>query len=355
MARVIQVCYRSLELVHKIGMTRLPSKIVVSIDTEEDSWGEYQTASHAVTNIRRLPDLQKLFDRFSIRPTYLVTYPVASDQESVGILKDLLGTGRCEVGAHLHPWNTPPLTEPLDSHHSMLCHLARDAQKAKLENLTYAIESAFGIRPRSFRAGRWGVHLSVAPHLQTLGYLVDSSVCPYVDWSVYSGPDFSTVMVKDAWDSISIPLQGKEYYHVAEIPPTIGFLQKNQLLANYLLRLASSPQLRKLRLVGLMSRLRIANRVWLSPELSSAQEMIELSSIFLNNGCRVLNLTFHSLSLEPGLTPFVTTAAEQRKFIERLSRVIDYIMCRGALPATLTEACQDLFHTCPDKAAKLVA
>jgi hypothetical protein len=336
-------------------MTPATPKLVVSIDAEEDSWGEFRTAPHSVTNIRQLLRLQELFDRFSIKPTYLVTHPVATNPESLTILRDLSNSDRCEIGAHLHPWCTPPTAEPLDAHHSMLCNLAADAQQAKLARLTQTIETAFGIRPRSFRAGRWGIHLSVAPHLEALGYLVDSSVCPYVNWSAYCGPDFSSVMGKDAWDSISMPLQGKKHYQVAEIPPTIGFLQKNRSLANFLFRLARSSQLRRLRLVGLMSRLNLANRVWLSPELSSAKEMIALSALLLDSGYRVLNLTFHSLSLQPGLTPFVTTTAGQRKFVDRLSQVLEYILSRGACPATLTDTYRALFNASPDKSTDLAA
>ena len=40
-----------------------------------------------LNNIRRIPRLQDLFDKYGMLPTYLVTYPVASDEESVKILR----------------------------------------------------------------------------------------------------------------------------------------------------------------------------------------------------------------------------------------------------------------------------
>ena len=58
---------------------------------------------------------------------------------------------------------------------------------------------------------------------------------------------------------------------------------------------------------GLAARLNIMRKIWLSPELNDATSMIVLSRLLIKHGVRVLNMTFHSCSLIPGLTPFVTS------------------------------------------------
>ena len=46
-----------------------------------------------------------------------------------------------------------------------------------------AFRTAFGRPPRSFRAGRFGIGENTVPILDSLGYAVESSVTPHVDWS----------------------------------------------------------------------------------------------------------------------------------------------------------------------------
>ncbi len=76
--------------------------LVVTIDTEEDNWSNYGSKP-VLTNIRKLVALQRMFDRHGVRPTYLVSYPVATDRESVSILRGFQEEGKCEFGAHVTP------------------------------------------------------------------------------------------------------------------------------------------------------------------------------------------------------------------------------------------------------------
>src|SRR5207245_171966 len=83
--------------------------VLVGIDTEaDDQWSAEGRRRMAVSNVERLPPLQELFDGFGVRPTYLVTYEMATRPESAPILGKLCRGGRCEIGAHLHPWSSPP-------------------------------------------------------------------------------------------------------------------------------------------------------------------------------------------------------------------------------------------------------
>ncbi len=168
-------------------------KLIITIDTEEDNWGHYCSTGQTLTNIDRIPQLQSLFDTYNIKPTYLITYPVATDDKSIKLFVEIEKSGRCEIGTHCHPWNTPPFDEELNERNSMLCNLHPDLQYDKIHHLHNTIITNLGVEPTSFRSGRWGYNQGVAESLLKLGYKVDSSITSYTDWRDYHGSDFSDV------------------------------------------------------------------------------------------------------------------------------------------------------------------
>ena len=150
-------------------------QMMVTIDTEEDDWGQYNQKNVTMSNIKEIVALQALFDKYAVRPTYLVTYAVATNPEATQILKRISADGRCEIGGHCHPWNTPPLDELRTPYNSMLCNLDPDLQLRKLHTLTRTIEERFGSAPVSFRTGRWGFSQEVAHNLIRCGQWIDAN------------------------------------------------------------------------------------------------------------------------------------------------------------------------------------
>src|SRR5438876_12172844 len=151
--------------------------VIVSIDTEEDNW-QRSRDQVTVENIGELRRLAAFFDRLGVRPTYFTTYQVAIDPSAADVLREVSHGGRGEIGAHLHPWNTPPLTEAFVPRNSMLYNLPAELQRAKVEQLTAILEETFGHRPTAFRAGRYGLGPDTVAALLSCGYCVDSSVSP---------------------------------------------------------------------------------------------------------------------------------------------------------------------------------
>src|SRR4029078_10202654 len=83
--------------------------LLVGIDTEGDNqWDAAARANQQFSNIYALPRLHQLLARHGVRPTYVITYPVARDTRSADVLRELLAAGDCEIGAHHHAWETPP-------------------------------------------------------------------------------------------------------------------------------------------------------------------------------------------------------------------------------------------------------
>ena len=316
--------------------------LIVTIDTEEDNWARYSRTDNPVENIKKVERLQRLFDRFAIKPTYLVTYPVATNPASAAILKGLMDDGKCEIGTHCHPWNTPPFEEDINEHSSMLCNLPESLVYKKLVALHQAIGVAFGVSPVSFRAGRWGFGPSVARCIDKLGYRVDTSVTAYTDWTIYQGPDFSGRGPEpyrfDPGEILVQRMNGR----LLEIPATVGFLQPNFALRHSVSRRLAKGLYSKLHFNGILQRLRLLNKVCLSPEAASGEEMIALARRVERIGFPCLNMSFHSSSLMAGIGPFVLTKGDEERFLDHVEMFLAYAASAGFRSKTLGQMAQEL-------------
>ncbi len=153
------------------------SALLVGIDTESDNqWDAAARARPTFENLYAVPDLHALFRRHGVRPTYLITHPVASDPRSADLLRSLRESGTCEIGAHHHAWETPPCTADDVARHAYASWLPLERFDAQLASLTDAIEQAVGERPLSYRSGRFGFAAAHTAGLERLGYLVDSTL-----------------------------------------------------------------------------------------------------------------------------------------------------------------------------------
>jgi hypothetical protein len=302
---------------------------IITIDTEEDNWARYSRDCNPVNNINRIVNLQGVFDKHSITPTYLITYPVATNEESVKILKGILNKNKCEIGAHCHPWNTPPFTEPINESHTMLCNLDPDLIYEKLKHLHEKIVENFDITPVSFRAGRWGFNEAVAHALYKLGYRVDTSVSPFVDWRKYSGPDYRSFPCKPYEFNVGNVTKPVDSGDMLEVPASVGYQQPNFGFASKLERMLETEFCSFFHLKGICSRLNMLNKVWLSPEQSSYRQMKKLSDNLARDGVNVLNFTFHSTSLMHGLGPFVTSEDDENAFLEEIDNFLSYASSCG--------------------------
>jgi len=326
------------------------TRLIISIDTEEDNWGDARSGRYPITNIRHLLELEnEVFAPFEARVTYLVTSPVATSDESVAVLRKIVARGRAEIGAHCHPWNTPPfqdeelVNDGNTPRQTMLCALAPQVQFEKLRALRRQIIDAFGTAPVSFRAGRWGYSAEVAHNLIRLGFKVDSSVSPYMDWSKKFGPDFSQTELKSYYLEVDEVFPGTYHEPLLEIPATISYLQKNTELANRIYHYVNRGKLKQLHLLGLLNKLKLINRVWLSPETQTTEEMITLAGRLLKTKPRLLNLVFHSPTLQIGSTPFVRSQTERVQFFNRLRSILRFLTDSGVKTTTLNEAYQEMF------------
>lgn len=155
---------------------------ITTIDTEAD-WFSFK--ENQVTNIFGVHYLQELCDIYNIKPTYLITYEIATKSESVSVLKKFSDQNLCEIGHHLHVWSTPPFFKPNEFgvEESLLegiqAELPEQLFSEKMLTLHKVIERNFGVTPRSHRAGKWGVDNRTLSWLEEHNYIADSSLAPY--------------------------------------------------------------------------------------------------------------------------------------------------------------------------------
>lgn len=292
--------------------------LLVVIDTEEEfDWrAPPNTASRSVANVSHVPLLQAVFEKHGVIPAYLVDHPVVSSPEAVGVLRPRADSGHCEIGAHLHPWVTPPVEEKVDAWHAFACNLPADLERRKLETLTRAIQAAFGRSPEIFKAGGYGVGVHTPGFLAELGYKVDSSIVPYTDFTALGGPNFRN------WSEA--PFQTVE--GIVEIPLTAGFAGQFAEHGQTLFPRLHHPYSQALRLPGIAARLSLLERLRLSPEGHTLQDMQRLTRAALARGERLFMMTLHSSSLLPGATEYVRTLPERTAFLKRIEDYLRFFL-----------------------------
>jgi hypothetical protein len=321
--------------------------LIVTVDTEEDGlWGgAYPREGNTVENIRGVERFQVICDRFNVKPTYLVDAPVLQQPWAIDLLKDIQDDGRCEIGAHLHPWCNPPFEEKVTLHNSYMCNLPESLQRAKLTWLTDTIEDKCHRRPTSFRAGRYGLDITGARILRDLGYRVDSSVIPFTDYSGQGGPNFSQAPYRPYFvDGQTLTSAASAEESLLEVPVTVGFnrapFEKYDRIQR---RLRSSRWARRLRLEGALDRSGLLQRIKFSPEQSDARRLCLLADRCEQMKVPSLVMMFHSSSLSPGHSPYVRTSRDLERFCRTLESTFEHCLAKGATSRALTEF-RDAIH-----------
>jgi hypothetical protein len=301
----------------RLPPTQKPILIVV-VDTEENfDWdAPYSPSSVAVHGMQQIPSLQQIFDRHKIRPIYMIDHAIASQQEGYGPLRDIVADGRCEIGAHLHPWVNPPIAEEICVTNSYPFNLPHPLEHDKLKVLTDVIETNLGVRVQSYKAGRYGIGAATPGILAEQGYKVDLSVVPTRDYSDEDGPDFRGFSSTPFWLD-----RGRK---LLELPFTTAFIGALYGRGHSLFRIMNSKIGRRLHLPGVFARLGLMNRVNLTPEGVTVKEAKALTRHLLANGERIVTIAFHSTSLTPGSTPYVSNTAQREAFYRWLEDYFEF-------------------------------
>ena len=160
----------------------------VTIDTEADNqWDKNHECS--TNNAKYLPRFQELAEKYNFKPVWLTTYEMANDSFFVDYFKEKQNRNLCEIGMHLHAWNTPPdynLNTQTDER-SYLIEYPINIMEKKIKNLDELLTNKFNKKPISHRAGRWAMNNDYFKLLSKYGYKIDCSVTPHVNWKSQLG------------------------------------------------------------------------------------------------------------------------------------------------------------------------
>lgn len=296
---------------------------IITIDTEGDNiWHRVTTPSGMreikVENAKYIARFQTLCEKYQFMPTYLVNYEMASAEPFVSQAKEWLSDAKCEIGMHMHAWNTPPICDlPYNSsgHNPFAGEYSHDILWKKLQTITKTIEENFHVKPTSHRGGRWYIDSWYIRALLKLGYKVDCSVTPGVSWSktignrMY-GPDYShfpaNAYFMDGKYLNKAVQSADASYAVLQIPPTI--------IARPL-----QDRIRKISKTPLDVKKIFKEKIWLRPNALNLREMLYIVEHTRDRD--YIEFMLHSSELMPGGSPTFRT----KQSIEKLYRDLDIL------------------------------
>lgn len=302
--------------------------LIISIDTECDkgpAW-EIKKPMSFDNIIEGIPKyLNPLFEKFDIRPSYLLSPEVMQNEQCVDLFKTLKNT---ELGTHLHGEFIEPEAD-WAANRTKTPQLAYDAkiEKEKLKNLTLLFESKFSYAPKSFRAGRWGMSKSTLPFLEALGYTVDSSVCSFKTHKFEKGEvNFWGAPLQPYYPSLN-DFRKKGKMKILEVPATLANLHLMKWPKPVLRRLNDNSKWHK-KILGKLGR--TSQVTWFRPWKSTADEMINLSTYFIehfsnNSKPVVLNMMFHSNEILPGTSPYVQSQKDLDIYLDSLKYLFEFL------------------------------
>ena len=281
-----------------------PMLLTVIHTEEEFDWSApFDRAATAVTHLRELGRVQDIFARHGAKATYVLDYPVVSQEAGVLAIKAAIKDQAITIGAHLHPWVNPPFTEAVSTVHSYPGNLPAQLEREKLSRLTDCITTAFGIRPHTYLAGRYGFGPRTLSILQELGYRIDLSAVAMSDFRSDGGPDYRDLDNSSFWQGVPAILR------VPHSVADVGYLCRN---GKRLYDTSPSALSSTLHLEGVLARCRAVERVRLTPEGILLATSKERDARFGESAGARSTLFFplsiggaraHALCARPGATP----------------------------------------------------
>jgi hypothetical protein len=153
----------------------MPPQLFVIVDTEEEfDWSApFSRANTSVRAMRHVNRLQNVLSARHIVPTYVVDFPIASQADGIAPLKELADQGHARIGAHLHPWVTPPFSEEVNRRNSFGCCLGEALETEKIRVLASRIAESFGTPPTVYKAGRYGFGPTTPPAMKALCFTIN--------------------------------------------------------------------------------------------------------------------------------------------------------------------------------------
>jgi len=317
------------------------TSIVFTVDTEpDDQWApplpDGTLPPFTFANTRGLGVLRDFFRRRNAPVTWMTSYSIARDEESARLLRDCARDGD-EIAGHLHGWETPPYVEFDRTARPFIGEYDADLRMAKHRSLLAAHEDAFDARPVSYRAGRWGVGALELQHIAELGYTIDSSIPPGIDFrdrfGLHApGPDFRSHLA-----AAPRPHRVGGLWEVPASITPIGFLSRATGIARVAARRNEGSGSAR-TLSNVLAATRAQELIWVRPLKHPRAKLVRATEALMQRGAPIVNVMFHSSEAFAGTSPL----SRHQDDVDRLHGDLDAILAaaraHGAVARTLRDA-----------------
>jgi len=296
---------------------------IITIDTEGDYLWKRATTRDGIRkieieNAKYIERFQLLCNKYNFIPTYLVNYEMAYAEPFVSQAREWLQDGKCEIGMHMHAWNTPPIYNlPFNrkGHNPFAGEYPREILWKKMCVMTDILQTNFNISPTSHRGGRWYIDSWYIQALKKLDYMVDCSITPGINWdktigNTMYGSDYrkypKDVFILEKRRVVTDIGKLNVNSGILEIPPTI---------------IDSSLEKRVNRIIHQPMQIKeiLNEKIWLRPNGTNLKDMLYI--VEHTQDKNYIEFMIHSSELMPGGSPCFKT----KQSIENVYRDLDIL------------------------------
>ena len=297
---------------------------IITVDTEGDNLWNWDGASDIKTeNTSYIPRFQDLCEKFGFSPVYLTNYEMAMDDRWVKYSSSKEKEGKCEIGLHLHAWNTPPFYELPRTYNGLpyITEYPPDIIYKKVKALKTLIENKYETSIKSHRSGRWALSAEYLKVLSECNIDIDCSVTPEISLKRLPG---RTVRFGNDYSKYS-RLPNYIYENILEIPMTTRLVR----------RLSSGRWKHKLK------SLIKGEDMWLRPFRNGLSDMMNITNIIeAETDSDYLEFMIHSSELMPGGSPYFKEEKDVEKLFFEMEKYFGYIAESGYAGVTLSQYAQ---------------
>ncbi len=297
---------------------------IITIDTEADNqWDTNHECS--TNNAKYLPRFQELAEKYQFKPVFLTTYEMANDNFYIKYFKKKQDNNLCEIGMHLHAWNTPPNfdIEKKTSERAFLIEYPLKIMEEKIYNLDKLLKEKFNIKPISHRSGRWIINEEYLELLDKYGYKIDCSVTPHINWynslgqTGVHGIDYSNYSEKSSMI----------YKNVFEVPMTIKKIHYFDKIRNVSI----------IKLLKNIAKFIYGKNQWVRPDASLNNSGIIKVIDRCNKKNEYIMFMIHSSELMPGGSPYFKSEQDIESLYINIEKLFKYIKSLGYQGITLRD------------------
>ncbi|BFK64088.1 polysaccharide deacetylase family protein [Dorea formicigenerans] len=294
---------------------------IITVDTEGDNlWNWNEGEKITTQNVKAIPKFQALCERFEFKPVYLINYEMAMNDELVEYLKEKAKKNLCEIGIHIHAWNTPPVYK-LEGKYNGNPYITEYPKEIMLEKVTFLknlIEDRFDTKVISHRSGRWATNEEYFKVLKEVGIKIDCSVTPEINMSMLAGRSCK---------------KGPNYTH---------FQKNTYSICDGIIEVPmSTRKVRRLVNGSLQHKIKcllLGDALWMRILSENITDVKYLKNkIEKENKCNYIEFMLHSSELMPGGSPYFPSDKDVDQLFESLKRVFKDFSQNGYTGVTLKQ------------------